>query len=153
MNLAFLALALFAQAATAQPAPEAAAKPAAGTTATAADQPAKPAATDATVRIRPTPEVISAFQAWGSCLDAGVKAVSKDETPEAAAPKVVTGCATQLASFNTISESWISGLAVPAAVQTQLRTKLAGESTGVEQRVMARIRELRAPPRPAVVGR
>jgi len=145
MNLAFLALALLAQPATTQPG---AAAPAAAT-----GQADKPAAPDGAVRIRPTPEVVAAYQAWGTCLDEGVKAVSKDETPEAAAPKVVSGCAAQLEAFNTTSEAWISGLAVPATVQAQLRTKLAGESTGVEQRVMARIRELRAPPRPTVIGR
>ncbi len=104
-------------------------------------------------RIRPSPALVAAYQAWGKCMDERVTAVPTTETPEAAAPKVVAACATQQQAMTTAGETWITGLNLPAPQQAQLRTRLAQETTGLEQRVIARLRALRAPPRPAVQGR
>jgi hypothetical protein len=143
MSFVFLAAALALQTGAAQPA------------ATAPQgQPTQGQPTQGQVaRIRPSPELVNAYQAWGKCMDDGVKAVPATETPEAAGPRVAAACATQLNAVATIGERWISGLRLPAAQSAQLRQKLKTETTGVEQRVIARLRQMRAPARPAVQGR
>lgn len=123
-----------------------------------AAQPAPQAATDAAApagvaRIRPSPGLVQAYQAWGGCLDTGVNGTPAEEAAPAAAKRVIAGCDAELKAMTAAGESWIAGLNLPAAQQTQLREKMAQETDGLEQRVATRILQLRAPARPAVVGR
>jgi len=94
----------------------------------------------------PTPEVRAVVDSWGQCLNARVAAVPATEAPEAAAPGVISACATQQAAIAPAIETWISSASMTAEQQTEVRRRLGTLSEGLAKRVADRIRTVRAAP-------
>jgi hypothetical protein len=110
----------------------------------AAAQPAQSAVT----LPAPTPEVRAAVDTWGQCLNAGVAAVPATEAPEAAAPGVISACATQQAAIPAAIETWITSASMTAEQGTEVRRRLGTLTNGLVQRVVDRIKAVRAAPAP-----
>lgn len=94
----------------------------------------------------PNPQVKAVVDAWGECLNAGVAAVPASQTPEAAAPGIISGCATQQSAIAAAVEGWINGASMTAEQQAEVRRRLGTLENGLTKRVADRIRSVRAVP-------
>jgi hypothetical protein len=103
----------------------------------------------------PPAEMRAVVDSWGQCLNEAVEAVPAATAPEAAAPGVVAACALQQRAIGGALEAWIGAANMTAPQQAEVRRRLSTMTVGIEERVVERIRSLRAaPPVPgAVPGR
>lgn len=97
----------------------------------------------------PPPEFIQAAQAFGQCLGAGSQALPATVAPEAGAPQVLAGCATQKAALEARFEAWISGPTFPEAGRSIARQQFATQMGLAEGQIAEGIRRGRAAPAPA----
>ena len=88
-----------------------------------------------------------AAMAFGQCVQAGVRGVSADVTPEAGATAVMTGCATQKQALESAAQSYIATMpeAERAGAQEHLRSGLADAQT----QIAGAIRQMRTAATPA----
>lgn len=88
-----------------------------------------------------------AAMAFGQCVQAGVRGVGADVTPEAGATAVLSGCATQKTALETAAQSFIATMpeAERAGAQEHLRTGLAQAETQIAGAIRAQRTAAAAP--------
>lgn len=92
----------------------------------------------------PPAAIQQAAQAFGTCVETGIRGLAAAVAPEAGATSVLGACATQRAALVTAVEGMITSLPAEnqAAARTQLQTRLAA----AEGQVAELIRRSRAAP-------
>jgi hypothetical protein len=92
-----------------------------------------------------------AAMAFGQCVQAGVRGVGADVTPEAGATAVMAGCATQKQALEAAAQSYIATMpeAERAGAQEHLRSGLAGAETQIAGAIRQSRTAAAAPATPA----
>ena len=97
----------------------------------------------------PSPEFMTAAQAFGQCLGGKIGASPATVAPEAASRQALAGCATQKATLQTTFETWVAGPTFPPAGRTEARAQFKAQMDGLETQIASQIRETRTQAAPA----